>query len=275
MVSAEIKDLKIFEEFLSVANKFVQQGQLIINKEKTSLFCKNPQDFSTSKLMLDTNSMKLSSNTEIDEIRYCIKDINSLKSALSIISQVENVNECIVELENVPSVDGEIYAKTIRYKGTAKFKLISIDPAVIEKYITNELKTELSEDWKFTIDPINLDILQNKTGNIVNTTNDVSIYIYPDPSTKKVMVDLNTRQTDYMNSIALPIANSYEGELNNKMNEVAIHESAFRLFNILKVKENLNCFFTSKYNIFFISSEVKKGDYYIKSRLMNQIIKGK
>ena len=225
--------------------------------------------------MLDTNSMKLSSNTEIDEIRYCIKDINSLKSALSIISQVENVNECIVELENVPSVDGEIYAKTIRYKGTAKFKLISIDPAVIEKYITNELKTELSEDWKFTIDPINLDILQNKTGNIVNTTNDVSIYIYPDPSTKKVMVDLNTRQTDYMNSIALPIANSYEGELNNKMNEVAIHESAFRLFNILKVKENLNCFFTSKYNIFFISSEVKKGDYYIKSRLMNQIIKGK
>ena len=253
MVSAEIKDLKIFEEFLSVANKFVQQGQLIINKEKTSLFCKNPQDFSTSKLMLDTNSMKLSSNTEIDEIRYCIKDINSLKSALSIISQVENVNECIVELENVPSVDREIYAKTIRYKGTAKFKLISIDPAVIEKYITNELKTELSEDWKFTIDPINLDILQNKTGNIVNTTNDVSIYIYPDPSTKKVMVDLNTRQTDYMNSIALPIANSYEGELNNKMNEVAIHESAFRLFNILKVKENLNCFFTSKYNIFFIS----------------------
>lgn len=225
--------------------------------------------------MLDTNAMVISTKEEIDEIKYCIKDINSLKSALAIVAQVENINECKVELEDVPSVDGEIYAKTIRYKGQAKFKLISIDPTVIEKYITNELKTELTQDWKFVINPVNLDILQNRTGNIVNTTNDVSIYIYPDPSTKKVMVDLNTRQTDYMNSIALPIADTYEGELNNKMNEVAIHESAFRLFNILKVKENLNCFFTSKYNIFFISSEISKDGFYIKSRLMNQIIKGK
>lgn len=275
MITVEIKNLKLIEEFLAVANKFVQQAQLIITKEKSSLFCKNPQDFSTSKLMLDTNAMFISEKEELNEIKYCIKDINSLKSSLNIISQVENINECNVELEDTPSIDGSTYAKTIRYKGIAKFKLISIDPTVIEKYITNELKTELIEEWKFQINPVNLDILQNRTGNIVNVTNDVSIYIYPDVETGKVMVDLNTRQTDYMNSIALPIADSYEGSLNSRMNEVAIHESAFRLFNILKVKDNLNCFFTSKYNIFFISSEIKSENYYIKARLMNQIIKGK
>lgn len=275
MVKAELKNIQLFVEFLSVANKFVQQGQLIISKDKTSLFCKNPQDFSTSKLMLDTNSLILSNKVEFDTIKYCIKDINALKSSLNIVSQVENINSCVLDLEDVPSIDNSIYAKTLRYKGTAKFKLISIDPTVIEKYITAELKTELTQDWKFTINPVNLDILQNKTSAICDTTNEVSIYIYPDHTSKKVMVDLNTRQTDYMNSIALPIADSYEGNLSNTMQEVAIHESAFRLFNILKVKENLNCFFTTKYNIFFIESKIIDGDYYIRSRVMNQIIKGK
>lgn len=275
MVKAELKNIKLFVEFLSVANKFVQQGQLIISKTKTSLFCKNPQDFSTSKLMLDTNSLLLSDKTEIDEIKYCIKDLTALKSSLNIISQVENVNNCTLELEDVPSIDESIYAKTLRYKGTAKFKLISIDSTVIEKYITAELKTELSQDWKFTINPVNLDILQNRTSAICDTTNEVSVYIYPDHETNKVMVDLNTRQTDYMNSIALPIADSFAGNLAPNMQEVAIHESAFKLFNILKVKENLNCFFTTKYNIFFIESKIENEGYYIRARVMNQIIKGK
>lgn len=275
MVKAELKNIKLFVEFLSVASKFVQQGQLIIGKTRSSLFCKNPQDFSTSKLMLDTNSLILSDKVEYDEIKYCIKDLTALKSSLNIISQVENVNNCTLELEDVPSIDELIYAKTLRYKGTAKFKLISIDPTVIEKYITAELKTELSQDWKFTINPINLDILQNRTSAICDTTNEVSVYIYPDHETNKVMVDLNTRQTDYMNSIALPIADSFVGNLTPTMQEVAIHESAFKLFNILKVKENLNCFFTTKYNIFFIESQVENEGYYIKARVMNQIIKGK
>lgn len=275
MVKAELKNIKLFVEFLSVANKFVQRGQLIISKTKTSLFCKNPQDFSTSKLMLDTNSLLLSDKAEIDEIKYCIKDLTALKSSLNIISQIENVNNCTLELEDVPSIDESIYAKTLRYKGTAKFKLISIDPTVIEKYITAELKTELSQDWKFIINPVNLDILQNRTSAICDTTNEVSVYIYPDHETNKVMVDLNTRQTDYMNSIALPIADSFTGNLAPNMQEVAIHESAFKLFNILKVKENLNCFFTTKYNIFFIESKIENGGYYIRARVMNQIIKGK
>lgn len=275
MVKADLKNIKLFIEFLSVANKFVQQGQLIITKDKTSLFCKNPQDFSTSKLMLDTNALVLSEKASINEIKYCIKDLTALKSSLNIITQVENINSCSIDLEDVPSIDDSIYAKTLRYKGTAKFKLISIDPTVIEKYITAELKTELTQDWKFTINPVNLDILQNRTSAICDTTNEVSIYIYPDLETNKVMVDLNTRQTDYMNSIALPIADTYTGNLAANMQEVAIHESAFRLFNILKVKENLNCFFTTKYNIFFIESKIEDNEYYIKARVMNQIIKGK
>ena len=127
MVKAELKNIQLFVEFLSVANKFVQQGQLIISKDKTSLFCKNPQDFSTSKLMLDTNSLILSNKAEFDTIKYCIKDINALKSSLNIVSQVENINSCVLDLEDVPSIDNSIYAKTLRYKGTAKFKLISID----------------------------------------------------------------------------------------------------------------------------------------------------
>lgn len=277
MIKAEVKDLKLFENFLNIANKFVQQGQLVITKDKASLFCKNTQDFSTSRLLLDTNSICLSDSSSLDSISVCIRDINALKSSISIIQTVENINNCILQLEEVPCIEGGFTTKTIKYTGKAKFKLITVDFQVIEKYVSKELSMSLTKDWSFIINPYNLDILQNRTNSIVNTTDDVSIYIYPDHTTKYVMVDLGARHVNYMNSIALPISDSFDGGLSNGLTEVAVHESAFRLFNILKVTENLNCFFNNQYNIFFISSEInsESNKYWIKSRLLTQIIKGR
>ena len=80
-----------------------------------------------------------------------------------------------------------------------------------------------------------------------------------------------------MNNIALPISDTYIGHLPETMPEVAIHESSFRLLNILKVTDQnkLNCFFNDEYNLFFIESELNQLNYYIKSRLLISIIKGK
>ena len=277
MIKVKIHDLKIFENFLIIAGKFVQQGQLLITKNKSSMYCKNPKEFSTSRLLLDTNVITLDENENIDFIKICIRDITALRSSINIIQTVENINKTVLLLEEIKTVDGETFAKTIQYKGQAKFKLISVDFQVIEQYVSKELTVDLTTTWEFNIDPLRLDILQNKTGNIVNTQDDVSIYFYEDPTSKKVMIDLKSKSSPYMNNIALPISDTYIGHLPETMPEVAIHESSFRLLNILKVTDQnkLNCFFNDEYNLFFIESELNQLNYYIKSRLLISIIKGK
>ena len=76
----------------------------------------------------------------------------------------------------------------------------------------------------------------------------------------------------------MPIADDYTGALPKDLPEVAIHESSFRLLNILRVidKQNLKCFFNTQFNIFFVESKIKNEEnFYIKSRLILGIIKGK
>lgn len=288
MINVEIKNIKLFVDFLSYATKFVQQGELTIYKDKTYLFCKNQQDFSTNKLVLETNSMILNFKYPYDYIKFCTKDLISLKSALSIVMQVENKNDCILSLEDLPPMEFkdkhidqngdefytsriEYYAKSLKYNGTAKFKLIAVDNKVIENFVTNNIKNTLVPMCSFDINPINLDLLQNRTSAIVNIESDVSIIMLIDPDTNKVIIDLNTRQTDYSNSISLPIADEYEGKLPK---ELIFHESAFRIFNLLKVKENLHAMYVKEFNVLVIDSEIKNEDYYIKSRLLNGLIKG-
>ena len=73
------------------------------------------------------------------------------------------------------------------------------------------------------------------------------------------------------------IADKFKGTLPEELKEVAIHESSFRLLNILRATEtkDINCFFNQDYNIFFIKSQLKQDDFWIKSRLLISIIKGK
>lgn len=288
MVKVEIKNIKLFVDFLSVATKFVQQGELTIYKDKTSLYCKNTQDFMASKLVLDTNTMVLDFKYKNDFLKFCTKDLISLKSALTIVMQVENINSCILELEELPpqsfqdkkiDKDGkeytelriEYYAKSLKYTGVAKFKLIAVDNKVIENFVTAKIKNELIPSCEFDINPINLDLLQNRTSAIVNVETDVSVFLLIDPETNKIIIDLNTRQTDYANSISLPIAETYTGKLNK---ELVFHESSFRIFNILKVKEKLHGAYIPSFNIFVINSEINQDEYYIKSTLLNSCLKG-
>jgi hypothetical protein len=221
-------------------------------------------------------------------LKFCTKDLISLKSALTIVMQVENINSCVIELEDLPpmtftdkKIDAEgkeytvsreeYYSKSLKYSGVAKFKLIAVDSKVIENYVTQKVGRELIPTCEFDINPINLDLLQNRTSAIVNVETDVSVFMLVDPETNKIIVDLNTRQTDYANSISLPIAEEYTGKLTK---ELIFHESSFRIFNILKVKEKLHASYIQQYNVFVINSEINQDEYYIKSTLLNSILKG-
>ena len=283
MIKIKIHDLKSFENFLGVASRFVQQGQIIVRKEYSSLYCKNTKDFSSCRLLLDTNTLTLDAEEKVDELKICLRDIPAFRSSVNIIQIVEQLNTVNLFVEEFADPDG-LFAKFIQYKGKTKFKLISVDFQVIEQFVSKALEaTDIPQTWKFNIDPVRLDIIQNRTGTIVNVKDDVSVYFYSElndeTNENMVFIDLNSKSSTYINHIALPVAETAIGNLPADMPEVAIHESAFRILNILRVsnKDDLSCYFSDKYNIFFINSKTVDTEtkYWIKSQLLVQVIKGK
>ena len=287
MLTATIHDLTLFENFLTIINKFVQQCEFDLYNSGVHVYCVNPRDFSSARLLLDSDVITLDKNDKTKNVKVYIRDVIAFKSAISIVKEVEDVTEITVDLEDIDQSktkinkdDEDILIKSIKYKSKngGKFNLITVDKSVIIDYVSKELKRALKKDLEFNILPKNLEILQNRTGNVVNI-DEVSIYIYPDEKKKVIMLDLTSKSSSSTNSIALPISETYTGSLNNfPYKEIAIHESAFRIFNILRTNDssNLNCFFNVENNVFFIESKIaSETNYNIHSRLLVQMIKGK
>lgn len=277
MLIAQIKDLTLFENLLGIVNKFVPQCQLVLSTSEVGIYCKNPSSFSSSRLLITSNLIVLNENQKYDKVKICIRDVMALKSAIAIVQQVENKNQIKIGLEDVVGADDEIIIKSIKYKSKngSSFNLITIDFDVIKDFVSKESTTVLKKDWSFYIDPKNLDIIQNRTNAIVNM-DEVSAYIYP--KNEKVIFELTSRKSSSINSIALPVADSYEGGLDNfSQQAIAIHESSFRIFNILKVasSQDIFCFFNFDNNLFDVESKIQTGEFYVKSRLFIQMIKGK
>ncbi len=276
MLKARISDISLFENFLSIINKFVQQCQFVLTTEKVSVYCKNPVNFASARLLLDSNLLTLNKDQKYDKINICIRDVIAFKSAISIVKTVEDVKEIEIELNEVVNND-EVLIKNIKYKSKngGSFNLITIDFDVIKNFISKDSTVSLNKDWEFDIDPKNLDIIQNRTNNIVNM-DEVSVYVYP--KNNKAIIELTSKKSSAINSISLPVSDSYEGSLENApYDEIAIHESSFRILNILKAtdKKDLHCFFNIENNVFFITSKIVYEDSYIKSRLFVQMIKGR
>lgn len=278
MVKATIHNIKLFDNFLGIINKFVQQCQFILDKNGVKVYCKNPTNFSSARLLLDSDVITLNDKQEFGEVKICIRDVIAFKSAISIVEQVEDVESIEISLDTVQGID-EVFVKSIKYnsKNGGKFNLITIDFDVIRDFVSKNSTAVLKKDWKFNINPKNLEIAQNRTNNIVNL-DEVGVYIYPDDNTGKAIVELSSKKSASINSVAIPISDSSEGSLNGfGYKEIAIHESSFRIFNILKTADSndIECFFNMDNNVFFITSKISFDEYTINSRLFVQMVKGK
>ena len=212
----------------------------------------------------------------------------AFKSAISIIRDInEDLNSIQILLDDVKNEmifdDSEkVLIKSIKYnsKKGGKFNLITVDKSVIVNYVSKELSRTLEKNLIFNINPKMLDILQNRTGNIVDS-DEISVYIYPnkDKNEHNIILDLTSKKSSSTNQIALPISDNYSGSLDGfSYGEIVIHDSAFRILNILKATDSndLNCFFNIENNVLFVESEIKsKNGYEIHSRLLAQMITGK
>lgn len=277
MIKAEIKNIKMFEEFLNIVNKFVPQCMIEIGLDNTTVYCKNSRDYPSARLLLDTNLIQLKEKQNVESVKVCIRDVVAFRTAIGIISQVDDKIETItINLDgDFDTETGDYIVRAMKYSGASKFNLATVDFQIVEQYVSKNITNELKSIWDFYINPRKLDIVQNRTSNIVNME-EVSIYLYSENG--KVIADLASRQSPTTNSISIPISDTYNGELKDSgFEEVCVHDSAFRLFNILRVNglDELNCLFDSTYNVFYLTSQLENMGYYVKSRLLVKIIQGK
>ena len=288
MLKATINDLAMFENFLNVINRFVQQCEFELHTDKVNVFCTNTRDFPSSRLLLDSNTISLDKNQKYSEVKIYIRDVMAFKSAISIVRDInEDINSIQLSLDDVENDMGfddseKVLIKSIKYNGKkgGKFNLITVDKSVIINYVSKELSRKLEKNLSFNINPKNLDILQNRTGNIVDS-DEISVYIYPnkDKNEHNIILDLSSKKSSATNQIALPISDDYSGSLEGfTYEEIVIHDSAFRILNILRTtkEEDLKCFFNIENNVLFVESEITSKDgFNIHSRLLAQMITGK
>ena len=288
MLTATIHDLAMFENFLNIINRFVQQCEFELHTDKVNVFCSNTRDYPSSRLLLDSDTISLDKNQNYNCVKIYIRDVMAFKSAISIIRDInEDLNSIQISLDDVKNEmmfdDSEkVLIKSIKYnsKKGGKFNLITVDKSVIVNYVSKELSRTLEKNLIFNINPKMLDILQNRTGNIVDS-DEISVYIYPnkDKNEHNIILDLTSKKSSSTNQIALPISDDYSGSLDGfSYGEIVIHDSAFRILNILKATDSndLNCFFNIENNVLFVESEIRsKNGYKIHSRLLAQMITGK
>jgi len=286
MLTATIHDLGLFENLLGVINKFTQKCEFCLSTSKVEIFSINQADFPSARLLLDSDVISLDEGQTVKNIKICIRDVIAFKSAISIVKEVDNVNSIQIKLQDIDQSkskidenDEDILIKSIKYKSKngANFNLITIDKSLIANYVSKELKGKLAETFVFNVNPKNLDILQNRTGNVINAE-DISVYIHPDETKNLIMLDLMSKNSASTNSIGLPIANSFTGSLDGCPNEFTIAESSFRLFNILRATkpEDIRCFYNKDNKVFLIESSIESKDgFKVNSRFIVGLIKGK
>ncbi len=290
-MQAIIHDLDFFDNFLDIVNKFVHQCQFIISKTELNVYCRNPDSFQTSRLLLKTDVMTLKPDKdnekerEITSCLICIKDILALKTAFSMAKQIEEIDSAKIDLVFKKSKDDSSSADVSQIKYTGKngysFSIVATAPDIIKNYISRDTTTQLDEDWAFMIDPKKLALAQSRASSIVKF-DDANILLTKDTNSEKgrVLVKFSGKN-ESVNAVSIPIAERSIGsleatkQLSHPYDEVCIHESSFRIFNILSVKEadSLRCFYNIKYNTFFLTSEIKNNDFFISSRLFAQMVK--
>ena len=130
MLKATINDLAMFENFLNVINRFVQQCEFELHTDKVNVFCTNTRDFPSSRLLLDSNTISLDKNQKYSEVKIYIRDVMAFKSAISIVRDInEDINSIQLSLDDVENDMGfddseKVLIKSIKYNGKKVENLI-------------------------------------------------------------------------------------------------------------------------------------------------------
>ncbi len=192
--------------------------------------------------------------TSEKDVEFCFTDLLKLNKALMLVRSVGDKNECVLDCTGAFLV----------HDGDASFKLKLVKAEIVEKNITQELKSELSEVFSVKTSSERMrTIVQNLS---IADDDESKVYMYV--KNNRMIVEIDDKTNPMTNSVSVPFASEYEGDATKV---VVVSFGGFKMFNVLQ-SDCIRIAFTTA-NVFLVDTESSDGSG-IKMRMICSALKG-
>lgn len=209
-----IIDIDTFNIFLSALVKFVGGAEFVVKKNQTSVNAFNEVIrgfFTTSSLVIAEDEKSL------EEIRFCFSDVSKLYKVLSLLSS---------SLDKNSPISLEFDGTFLSYNAGTSFKLKTIKKDLIEKYITQPIKSQIDVSYSFSTKTKDVRSIIQASNIVSNDENRVYFVM----KGTQIFAEIDNKNLEFNDSIGLPLAQRIEG---NVSRVVSIRMQDFVSFALL------------------------------------------
>ncbi len=220
--------------------------------------------FTINNKQIKVNIKDLSETFRCFFISNCITAESETEFAFCDISKLIKALEMIIDIENKKNIDFEFNKSFIEYNNDVKFKLKVDKKESVEKYIANDIKTELIDFFSFKTSLIQL----KKVIGYFSSLGDNYAKIYFTKENEKVLCEFANKSNILSNALTIPISTSFIGNL-----EQIVALNLDMLKTIINMPgETFEFKFTDK-NAFLIKTKLEINSCFIESTLLTSFKK--
>ena len=243
-----VTSLDSFLTTLSVLQRVVPGAKFVASDKETSVKAINENK--TIRIFLETDSLVSSTK---EPVEFASNDLLKLQKSLSL-------------LKGTNSFKFNFTGQFLTYTGDCSFKLKTVKPDVIERYVTTDLKTEMKELFAFNI---SYEKLKSTISNLSIVEEDNSkVYIYVKDG--KVRAELDDKKCDMTNSLSVGLADTFTGDPSLVL---PLSFENFKLFGLLQ-SPNIKVSLTNV-NVFEVTSEIfDENKKCVKIKIICSLLKG-
>lgn len=247
-----IENIKVFNTFLASVSKLINSAEFEVSKDVAKVCASNE----VLRGFFSTNAILLPEDSDEPSVKFCVGEVNRLHKVMTMVAR-DVVDGTVFELD----FDGTF----ISYDGTPSFRLKTVKRELIEKYITQPVKSELRVGFSFMTSSKDIrSVVQ--ASNIISGDNNK---VYFSKRGESVFAEVDDKSVSFNDSIAIPISPMVEGNIPRVL---AIRMDDFISFALLECGDisvkNINETF------FRVDSRVDDGDRFVAISLFVPTVKG-
>jgi hypothetical protein len=243
----KVKNIELFITYLTALNRIVPACEFNINGD--GCVVNSIDENGNIRLFLHTDSI-----TSDSIISFCISDIQKLLTSVKFIHKNNSAGEIAIKFTG----------NYITYAGCINFKIKTIKREVIEKYVTNPIKSDIDDEYSVCIKSENYKDLIGLVG--ISSSETPKVYMYK--QNNMIMGEIDDKKLDISDSIAIPLSDNFEGDW---INSICVKVEAFRIFNLLGSNE-IKISMTNK-NVVRVVSSIEADGYTLESVIYCNMMK--
>lgn len=247
--------IKNIEQFVSLLDSITT----IIGSSNGCKFILTPEESEvrlvneaqTCRAFFNTNSIVSEAPTE-----FSFTELDKLKKSMNLIKNVEGKTEADIDFNNT----------FISYIGNVKFKLKVAKPEMVERFLAMPIKSVITTTFSFITDAKAIKLIMS----YIPVVNDAQskVYFIMSPDKTKILAEIDDKNNSLSNSIAIPVSEKYEGQLQDNL---IVSLDVVKNFTVFSGSE-INMGFNNK--IMYVTTDIKdENGIYTKIKMINQTLK--